>query len=58
LVELTHIKEDISEIKKQLDWTEDISLGQQINYYLSNIDLSLDLIQVDTSSIDSNTSDL
>jgi hypothetical protein len=58
LVELTHIKEDISEIKKQLDWTEDISLGQQINDYLSNIDLSLDLIQVDTSSIDSNTSDL
>jgi hypothetical protein len=65
LLELIDVKGDISEIKvgiseiiKELDWSEDLSLGGKINDSLTGIESSLDSINIDTSSIDSNTSDL
>jgi hypothetical protein len=65
LLELIDVKGDISEIKvgiseiiKELDWSEDLSLGGKINDSLTSIESSLDSINIDTSSIDSNTSDL
>jgi hypothetical protein len=75
LLELIDVKGDISEIKvgiseiiKELDWSENLSLGGKILDSLTNIESPLDSltniesslysINLDTSSIDSNTSDL